>query len=129
MIETAVNLMYDGKWEESIKESFKAARTHCAALLVSLGGDPENGGLARLLGKIESSGGRKVPEDLLARSRKLDRMYLLIRKQTASRLGWSDYPDEEQCSDMIHNARSIVKYCLGGMNRSHSNNKPVDEEE
>jgi HEPN domain-containing protein len=120
MLESAVNLLYDGEWEDSIVESFRAARVHLVAILKSHDCDPGNSGLAGLLRELERVNGRGIPEGLLSRSQKLDRMYLLIRKGTASSLGWKGYHDEEQCTDMIHNARSIIKFCRGSINRTNS---------
>jgi len=120
MFEEAVSRMYDGEWEESIVESFNAARLHLVALVVSHGGDPGSDGLGGLLTWIEETSGKMLPESLLQRSRKLDGIFLLIKSRTARSLGWEDYHDEEQCSNMIHSARSIIKFCRTSINKSNS---------
>jgi len=125
MIEDAVSLMYDGNWEESITESFHAARVNLVALILSRGGDPGNDGLSKLLTWVEETNGSRLPDGLLQRSRKLDRTFLLIRSGTARSYGWEEYHDEEQCSNMIHYARSIIKFCRVRINRANPRSKPA----
>ncbi|GEM_PF-5196392 len=122
MLDDAVNLMYDGEWENSIRTSHQAARVHLVTLVEKQGDRAGEAGLAMLLRKVENRNGKKLPDHLLERSRKLDRVYLLIEKRTAQSLGWIEYHDEEQCSNMIQYARSIIKFCHGAIHRSNSSN-------
>jgi len=126
-LDAALNLMYDSEWEQSIIESFNAAQLHLVALIVSRGGDAGNNGLSELLTLIEETNGRTLPVGLQQRSRKLDRIFLMITSGTAHTFGWEEYHDEEQCSNMIHYTRSIVKFCRSSINRanSHTGNTEV----
>ena len=120
-IENAVGLMGDGAWGDSVLEAFRAARLHLIALLENDTGVSGRGGsLTGLLRNLEREGGGKLPGGLVEQTRRLDRMYVLVRKNLAVSLGWEDYPDEEQCAEMLHIARALIKYCRGRINRPNS---------
>jgi HEPN domain-containing protein len=120
-LERAVGLMEDGDWAKSILQAFQAARIHVVALLESSTGTVETrGGLTRLLRRFERENGGSLPAGLLEKAFRLDRMYILVKRNQSDSFGWENYPDEEQCAEMLHLARALIRYARGRINRPNS---------